>query len=60
MASLTRAAAVFVATGTLLLTGSPAQAQGAWTTVPSPNEPGNNILLARTPPILGTSGRSGG
>jgi hypothetical protein len=45
MASMLRRAAVFVTAGALLLTGSPAQAQGTWTVVPSPNEPGNNMLL---------------
>jgi hypothetical protein len=36
--------AVLVAVAAMLLTGSPAQAQGTWTTVPSPNEPGRNFL----------------
>jgi hypothetical protein len=45
MTSSTRAAAIFLAVGALLLTGSPAHAQGVWTTVASPNEPGRNFLL---------------
>jgi hypothetical protein len=41
-----RAATLFLAVGALLLAGSPASAQGVWTTVPSPNEvPGRNFLL---------------
>jgi len=45
MKASTRAAAIFLAVGALLATGSPAQAQTVWTTVPSPNEPGRNLLL---------------
>jgi hypothetical protein len=46
MTSSARAAALFLAVSALLLTGSPAPAQGVWTTVPSPNEvPGRNFLL---------------
>jgi len=45
MTSSVRAATLFLAIGALLLTGSPAPAQGVWTTVPSPNEPGRNFLL---------------
>jgi len=41
----TRAAAIFLAVGALLATGSPAQAQNVWTTVPSPNDPGRNFLM---------------
>jgi hypothetical protein len=40
-----RTAAVFLTVGALLLTSSPAHAQGVWTTVASPNEPGRNFLL---------------
>jgi hypothetical protein len=46
MTSSARAAALFLAVGAVLLTGSPAPAQGVWTIVPSPNEvPGRNFLL---------------
>jgi hypothetical protein len=45
MKSLTRAAVSFLAVGALLLTGSPAHAQGTWSTVSSPNERGGNVLL---------------
>ncbi|HZN19282.1 MAG TPA: hypothetical protein VFB84_14065 [Micromonosporaceae bacterium] len=44
MTTSTRMAAILMTTGALLLTSSPAHAQGVWTTVPSPNEPGNNYL----------------
>ena len=33
-----------VLAGALLLAGGPAQAQSTWTVVPSPNEPGDNLL----------------
>jgi hypothetical protein len=39
-----RWAAVLLAVTALLLNGSPAQAQAAWTTEASPNEPGRNFL----------------
>ena len=45
MTSSTRAAVIAVTAGALLLVGSPAHAQGGWSTVPSPNEPGRNFLL---------------
>ena len=44
MTSSTRVAAIFLVVGALQLAGGPAQAQGIWTTVPSPNEPGRNFL----------------
>jgi len=44
MMSWTRRAAVLLTVGALLFVGSPAQAQGVWTTVASPNEPGRNFL----------------
>jgi hypothetical protein len=45
MTSSTRTTAVMLAVGALLLAAAPAQAQAVWTTVPSPNEPGRNVLL---------------
>jgi len=36
---------MFLAVGALLATGSAAHAQNVWTTVPSPNEPGRNLLM---------------
>jgi hypothetical protein len=44
MRSSTRIAATVVALGALLLTSSPAQAQGVWTRVASPSQPGRNFL----------------
>ena len=44
MTSSTRTTAVMLAVGALLLAAAPAQAQAVWTTVPSPNEPGRNVL----------------
>ena len=44
MTSSTRTTAVILAVGALLLAAAPAQAQAVWTTVPSPNEPGRNVL----------------
>jgi hypothetical protein len=44
--TLRRAALAVVIAGALLLAGSPAQAQAAWTVVPSPNEPGSNYLYS--------------
>jgi hypothetical protein len=44
MRSSTRSAAAVVAVGALLFTGGPAHAQGVWTRVATPNEPGNNFL----------------
>jgi hypothetical protein len=46
MRSSTRAAAALLAVGALLFIGSPAHAQGAWTRVATPNEPGGNFLYA--------------
>lgn len=40
-----RTAAAVLTVGVLILTASPAQAQGVWTAVPSPNEPGRDFLL---------------
>ncbi|HET8658758.1 MAG TPA: hypothetical protein VFM55_07140 [Micromonosporaceae bacterium] len=37
-------AAILLTAGALLLTRSPAHAQGVWTAVPSPNEPENSYL----------------
>src|SRR3954452_21357208 len=40
-----RTATIFLAVGAVLLAGRPAHAQDVWTTVPSPNDPGRNVLL---------------
>ena len=45
MTSSTRAATILLAVAALLFTGSPAHAQDVWTTVPSSNQPGNNVLF---------------
>jgi hypothetical protein len=45
MTSSIRAAAILLAIGALLFTGSPAHAQDIWTTVPSPNQLGSNVLF---------------
>lgn len=42
---LKHAAMVLAVVGVLLLTSGLAHAQGVWTTVPSPNEPGRNFLF---------------
>jgi hypothetical protein len=44
MKSSVRTAAILLAVGALLLTSSPAQAQGSWRSVASPNERGSNTL----------------
>jgi len=46
MRSSTRAIAIGLAVGALLVTGGPAQAQAGWTTVASPSQPGRNFLQA--------------
>jgi len=44
MRSRTRIAAVVLAVGAVLLPGTTAQAQGAWTRIASPSQPGRNFL----------------
>ena len=63
MRTSTRTAAIGVAVGALLFPGGPAHAEGVWTRVSTPNEPGNNYLYgadASDPAHLWAVGRVAG